>query len=295
MGGSADLAPSTKTWLRDSPAFDVDVREGRNVHFGVREHAMGAVVNGMAYHGGVIPYGATFLVFSDYMRPALRIAAISHLGSIWVFTHDSIGVGEDGPTHQPVEHVAALRAIPHMVVVRPADANEVREAWKVAIENRHGPTALALTRQAVPTLDRAVFASANGLKRGAYVLADLGEGKPQINLMASGSEVALIVQAGQLLAEQGVSVRLVSFPSWELFAEQERAYRDAVLPPEVDARLAVEAGVPQGWHRWVGSRGRVIGLDRFGASAPAKVVFENLGFTVDRVVEIAAELVRVQV
>ncbi|MGD9028581.1 MAG: transketolase [Anaerolineae bacterium] len=295
MGGSADLAPSTKTWLRDSPAFDVDVREGRNVHFGVREHAMGAVVNGMAYHGGVIPYGATFLVFSDYMRPALRIAAISHLGSIWVFTHDSIGVGEDGPTHQPVEHVAALRAIPHMVVVRPADANEVREAWKVAIENRHGPTALALTRQAVPTLDRAVFASANGLKRGAYVLADLGEGKPQIILMASGSEVALIVQAGQLLAEQGVSVRLVSFPSWELFAEQERAYRDAVLPPEVDARLAVEAGVPQGWHRWVGSRGRVIGLDRFGASAPAKVVFENLGFTVDRVVEIAAELVRVQV
>jgi transketolase len=249
----------------------------------------------MAYHGGVIPYGATFLVFSDYMRPALRIAAISHLGSIWVFTHDSIGVGEDGPTHQPVEHVAALRAIPHMVVVRPADANEVREAWKVAIENRHGPTALALTRQAVPTLDRAVFASANGLKRGAYVLADLGEGKPQIILMASGSEVALIVQAGQLLAEQGVSVRLVSFPSWELFAEQERAYRDAVLPPEVDARLAVEAGVPQGWHRWVGSRGRVIGLDRFGASAPAKVVFENLGFTVDRVVEIAAELVRVQV
>jgi transketolase len=212
-----------------------------------------------------------------------------------VFTHDSIGVGEDGPTHQPVEHVAALRAIPHMVVVRPADANEVREAWKVAIENRHGPTALALTRQAVPTLDRAVFASANGLKRGAYVLADLGEGKPQIILMASGSEVALIVQAGQLLAEQGVSVRLVSFPSWELFAEQERAYRDAVLPPEVDARLAVEAGVPQGWHRWVGSRGRVIGLDRFGASAPAKVVFENLGFTVDRVVEIAAELVRVQV
>jgi transketolase len=249
----------------------------------------------MAYHGGVIPYGATFLVFSDYMRPALRIAAISHLGSIWVFTHDSIGVGEDGPTHQPVEHVAALRAIPHMVVVRPADANEVREAWKVAIENRHGPTALALTRQAVPTLDRAVFASANGLKRGAYVLADLGEGKPQIILMASGSEVALIVQAGQLLAEQGVSVRLVSFPSWELFAEQERAYRDAVLPPEVDARLAVEAGVPQGWHRWVGSRGRVIGLDRFGASAPAKVVVENLGFTVDRVVEIAAELVRVQV
>ncbi|MBN1135650.1 MAG: transketolase [Anaerolineae bacterium] len=290
VGGSADLAPSTKTWIADSPAFTIDGREGRNFHFGVREHGMGAVVNGMAYHGGVIPFGATFMVFSDYMRPAIRIAAISHLGSIWVFTHDSIGVGEDGPTHQPVEHLAALRAMPNLVTLRPADANEVREAWKIAIENRQRPTALALTRQPLPTLDRTLFAPAEGVKRGAYVLADLGGGKPQIILMASGSEVSLIVQAGQRLAEQKVAVRLVSFPSWELFAEQEPTYQDGVLLPEVEARLAVEAGVSQGWHRWVGSRGRVLGLDRYGASAPAKVVFENLGFAADRIVDLAAEL-----
>jgi transketolase len=288
--GSTDLAPSPNTWIADSRAFATGCRQGRNFHFGVREHGMGAMVNGMAYHGGVIPFGATFMVFSDYVRPALRVAAISHLGSIWVFTHDSIGVGEDGPTHQPVEHLAALRAIPDLVVLRPADANEVREAWKIAIENRHRPTALALTRQPLPTLDRALFTPADGVKWGAYVLADLGEGMPQIILMASGSEVGLIVYAGQRLAEQGVAVRLVSFPSWELFAEQEPAYCDAVLLPEVEARLAVKAGVSQGWHRWVGSRGRVLGLDRYGASAPAKVVFENLGFTVDRAVQIGAGL-----
>jgi transketolase len=290
MGGSADLAPSTNTWIADSPAFAADSRQGRNVHFGVREHGMGAVVNGMAYHGGIIPFGATFMVFSDYMRPALRVAAISHLGSIWVFTHDSVGVGEDGPTHQPVEHLAALRAMPNMVVLRPADANEVREAWKVAVENRHRPTALALTRQPVPTLDRTLLAPAEGLRRGAYVLADLGQGKPQLILMASGSEVSLIVQAGQRLSEQGVAVRLVSFPSWELFAGQEPAYCDSILPPEIEARLAVEAGVSQGWHRWVGSRGRVLGLDRYGASAPVGVVMKNLGFSVERIMQVSAEL-----
>lgn len=291
MGGSADLAPSNNTWLAGSPAFDADCREGRNLHFGVREHGMGSVVNGMAYHGGVIPYGATFLVFADYMRPPLRLAALSHLGAIWVFTHDSVGVGEDGPTHQPVEQLATLRALPNMVVIRPADANEVREAWKMAIENRRGPTALALTRQPLPTLDRAKLAPAEDLKRGAYVLADLGPaGEPRIVLMASGSEVSLILRAGQRLAEQGVAVRLVSFPSWELFAAQERAYRNSVLPPGVALRLAVEAGVSQGWHRWVGSGGRVLGLDRYGASAPVGVVFENLGFSVDRVVQVAGEL-----
>jgi transketolase len=297
VGGSADLAPSTKTWMVDSPAFAApsggrdDCHEGRNIHFGVREHGMAAVVNGMAYHGGVIPFGATFLVFSDYLRPALRLAAVSHLGSIWVFTHDSIGVGEDGPTHQPVEHLAALRAIPNLVVLRPADANEVREAWKIAIENRHRPTALVFTRQSVPTLERSVYAPADGVRRGAYVLADLGRGRrpggtgvPQAILMASGSEVALIAQAGQRLAEQGVAVRLVSFPSWELFVEQDAAYQDAVLPPDVLARVAVEAGIPQGWHRWVGTRGRVLGLDRYGASAPANTVFEKLGYTVENVV-----------
>lgn len=291
MGGSADLAPSNNTWLAGSPAFAADCREGRNLHFGVREHGMGSVVNGMAYHGGVIPYGATFLVFADYMRPPLRLAALSHLGAIWVFTHDSVGVGEDGPTHQPVEQLATLRALPNMVVIRPADANEVREAWKMAIENRRGPTALALTRQPLPTLDRAKLAPAEDLKRGAYVLADLGPaGEPRIVLMASGSEVSLILKAGQRLAEQGVAVRLVSFPSWELFAAQEPAYRDSVLPPGVALRLAVEAGVSQGWHRWVGSGGRVLGLDRYGASAPVGVVFENLGFSVDRVVQVAGEL-----
>jgi transketolase len=292
MGGSADLAPSTVTWMNASAAFGPDSRAGRNIHFGVREHAMGAIVNGMAYHGGVIPFGATFLVFADYMRPALRVAALSHLGTISVFTHDSIGVGEDGPTHQPVEHMAALRAIPNLIAIRPADANEVREAWKVAIGQRRRPTALVLTRQNLPTLDRTVYASAEGLHKGAYVLADLGAArdKPQVILMASGSEVGLIVEAGQRLAARGVAVRLVSFPSWELFAQQDAAYQDAVLPADVTARLAVEAGVTLGWHRWVGSKGRVIGIDRFGASAPAATIFKEFGFTADNVEKIASEL-----
>ncbi len=291
VGGSADLAPSTKTWMDNSPAFAADCHEGRNIHFGVREHGMAAIVNGMAYHGGVIPFGATFFVFSDYLRPTLRVAAISHLGSIWVFTHDSIGVGEDGPTHQPVEHLASLRAIPNLVTLRPADANEVREVWKIAVETRHRPTALVLTRQPVPTLDRSVYAPSAGVRRGAYVLADLGGGKPQIILMASGSEVGLIVQAGQRLAEQGVAVRLVSFPSWELFAQQDAAYQDAVLPADIELRVAVEAGVSQGWHRWVGCKGRILALDRYGASAPAQTVFEKLGFTVENVVAMAMELI----
>jgi transketolase len=207
-----------------------------------------------------------------------------------VFTHDSIGVGEDGPTHQPVEHMAALRAIPNLVVLRPADANEVREAWKVAIENRRRPTALVLTRQNLPTLDRTTFAASDGVQRGAYVLADLGQGKPRIILMASGSEVGLIVKAGQHLVNRGIAVRLVSFPSWELFEEQEAAYRDSVLPPDIKPRLAVEAGISQGWHRWVGSKGRVLGLNRYGASAPANTVFEKLGLTVDNAVRIAEEI-----
>jgi len=290
VGGSADLAPSNVTWMNGSPAFTPDKREGRNIHFGVREHGMAAIVNGMAYHGGIIPFGATFMVFSDYLRPALRVAALSHLGSISVLTHDSIGVGEDGPTHQPIEHMAALRAIPNLITLRPADANEVREAWKIAIANRHRPSALVLTRQNLPTLDRTVYAPAEDTQRGAYVLKDLGTGKPRIILMASGSEVALIVEAGKRLADEGVAVRLVSFPSWELFGEQEAAYQASVLPPDITARVAVEAGVTMGWHRWVGTRGRVLGVDRFGASAPAKTVFEKLGLTVDNTVKIAKEL-----
>jgi transketolase len=296
IGGSADLAPSTNTWMNDFPAFapasdgGADCYEGRNVHFGVREHGMGAVVNGLSYHGGFIPFGATFFVFSDYMRPTVRLSALSHLGSIWVFTHDSIGVGEDGPTHQPVEHLAALRAIPNLITLRPADANEVREAWKIAVENRRRPTALVLTRQNLPTLDRTIFATAEGVRKGAYTLADLGSGQPQVILMASGSEVALIIEAGRQLREQGVSVRLVSFPSWELFNEQDQSYRDSVLPPQVDLRLAVEAGVSQGWHRWTGPHGRVLGLDRFGASAPAGQVFKNLGFSVENILHIVADM-----
>jgi transketolase len=296
FGGSADLAPSTNTWMTNSPAFapaqdgGTDCYEGRNVHFGVREHGMGSVVNGLSYHGGMIPFGATFMVFSDYMRPPVRISALSHLGSIWIFTHDSVGVGEDGPTHQPVEHMAALRAIPHLVTIRPGDANEVREAWKVAIENRHLPTTLVLTRQNLATLDRSVYASAEGLRKGAYVLADLGEGDPEIILIATGSEVGLIVEAGKRLAESGRNVRLVSFPSWELFALQDAAYKESVLPASIEKRVAVEAGITLGWHRWVGGKGVVLGLDRFGASAPGQVAFERLGFSVDNVERIALEL-----
>jgi transketolase len=290
MGGSADLSPSTNTLLANSPDFQPATPQGRNMHYGVREHGMGSVVNGMAYHKGLIPYGATFLVFSDYMRPAIRVSAISHLPSIWVFTHDSIGLGEDGPTHQPVEHLAALRAIPNLVVIRPGDANEVREAWKVAVARHHGPTTLLLTRQPITIYDRSQMASADGLKRGAYVMADLGTGKPQLILMASGSEVQLMVEAGQKLAEAGLSVRLVSFPSWELFEEQDAAYQNEVLPPDVPLRLAVEAGISQGWERWVGGKGRTITMSGYGASAPYKVLFEQYGFTTPHVVAVAKSM-----
>ena len=290
IGGSADLTPSNDTWIKDSKDFQKGTPEGRNFHFGVREHAMGAIVNGMAVHGGVIPYGGTFLIFSDYMRPAVRLSALSHYPSIWVYTHDSVGLGEDGPTHQPIEHFAALRAIPNLVVIRPADANEVTEAWKVAISRRHGPTALILTRQAVPILDRAIYAPADGLHKGAYVLADMGDSKPELILMASGSEVSLITEAGVRLASEGVNVRLVSFPSWELFESQEEAYRNQVLPPEIKTRLAVEAAVSQGWEKWVGDMGASISVDRFGASAPYKVIFENYGLTVDNVIHQANQL-----
>jgi transketolase len=292
IGGSADLAPSTKTWIDSTPAFEPETPGGRNFHFGVREHAMGAAVNGMAVHGGVIPFGATFLAFADYMREPLRLSALSHYPSIWVFTHDSIGVGEDGPTHQPVEHLATLRAIPGMTVIRPADANETAVAWKVAVERRHGPTLLALTRQNVPTLDRNLFSPADGLERGAYVLADLGEGDPELILMASGSEVSLIIEAGMRLAAEAVAVRLISFPSWELFAEQEQGYRESVLPTMTKARLAVEAGISMGWERWVGERGAILGINRFGASAPSEVVYRELGLTIGNIVKEGLKLTR---
>ncbi|MCK5430383.1 MAG: transketolase, partial [Anaerolineales bacterium] len=283
IGGSADLAPSNKTWIDGSPSFQADTPEGRNFHFGVREHGMGAIINGMAIHGGIIPYGGTFLVFSDYMRPSVRISALSDIPSIWVYTHDSIGVGEDGPTHQPVEHLAALRVIPNLVVIRPADANEVTEAWKVAIARRCGPTALVFSRQNLPTIDRKIYAPASGLEYGAYVLADIGDDTPELILMASGSEVGLIMAAGSLLAAEGVNLRLVSFPSWELFEAQEEEYRNTVLPPNIKARLAVEAGVSQGWKYWIGDGGDMISVDRYGASAPMKVVYEKFGLTVENI------------
>lgn len=292
IGGSADLAPSTKTWIEGTTAFEPETPNGRNFHFGVREHAMGAIVNGISVHGGAIPFGATFLAFADYMREPIRLSALSHYPSIWVFTHDSIGVGEDGPTHQPVEHLASLRAIPGTTVIRPADANETAIAWKVAVENRHGPTLLALTRQNVPTLDRSLFAPAEGLERGAYVLADLGDGDPDIILIASGSEVSLIIEAGLRLAAEAVAVRLVSFPSWELFAAQDLAYQEQVLPMTIKARLAVEAGVTMGWERWVGEKGVIMGVDRFGASAPFEVIFREFGITIGNIVKKALRLVR---
>lgn len=280
IGGSADLAPSNNTKIDGTPAFQKYSPAGRNFHFGVREHAMGSILNGMAIFGGVISYGATFLVFADYMRAAVRLAALSHYPSIFIFTHDSVGLGEDGPTHQPVEHLTSLRLIPNLTVIRPADANETAQAWKVAIENRHGPTVLALTRQNLPTLE-----SSASVEKGAYVLKDFGT--PEIILMASGSEVTLILEAAQKLADEGKGVRVVSFPSWELFEKQDEAYRESVLPKSITRRLAVEAGATLGWERYAAS---VIGIDRFGASAPAKVIFEKLGFTVENVVERAKEL-----
>jgi transketolase len=306
IGGSADLNPSTHTVLQNLGDFESPQRraldsqgsaggawayEGRNLHFGVREHGMGAALNGMAAHGGVIPFGSTFLIFSDYMRPSIRLAALMELGVIYVFTHDSIAVGEDGPTHQPVEQLAALRAIPRLVVIRPCDANETAVAWRVAIESRDAPVALALTRQNVPTLDRTQFAAAGGLRQGAYVLADAPGGRPDIVLIGSGSEVPLVVAAREKLSERKIQARIISMPSWELFDAQPREYRDLVLPPSVLARLAVEAALPQGWHRYVGDGGDVIGVERFGASAPGNVVMEKLGFTVNHVVERALALV----
>ena len=297
-GGSADLDPSTHTALKGLGDFnppageDLDTQgssgggwsyAGRNLHFGVREHAMGAIVNGMAAHGGTIPYGSTFLIFSDYMRPPIRLAALMGLHVVHVFTHDSIALGEDGPTHQPVEQLAALRAIPNLTVIRPGDANETAVAWRVALETRNRPVVLVLSRQDLPTLDRSRYAPAEGLRRGAYVLADAADGKPALILIASGSEVGLIVAAAQRLQAQGIAVRCVSMPSWELFDAMPQLERDAVLPPSVSARLAVEAGVAQGWHRYVGAAGDVVSVERFGASAPAEVLLREYGFSVDSV------------
>jgi len=305
VGGSGDLDPSTYTWLKEDGDFESPLRTpagvqglvgggwsyaGRNIHFGVREHAMAAAVNGLVYHGGFIPFAATFLIFSDYMRPSIRLAALASLRSIFVFTHDSIGVGEDGPSHEPIEQLASLRAIPNLLVIRPCDANETRWAWQTAIEQHGRPTALVLTRQSVPTLDRSRYAPPSELGRGAYVL-NPGDGAPDVILIASGSEVALIVAAEPILRQAGVRARLVSMPSWRLFEEQPVEYRERVLPSAVTARLAVEAASPLGWERWTGLGGAIIGIDRFGASAPGATVSKEYGFTVDHVVAEALALV----
>ncbi|BCS55047.1 transketolase [Geobacter sp. SVR] len=305
VGGSADLNPSTYTALKDrgdfeSPGIQPVDRQGsaggewsyagRNFHFGVREHAMGAALNGMAAHGGLIPYGATFLIFSDYLRPSLRLAALMGLHVIYAFTHDSIGLGEDGPTHQPVEQLAALRAVPNLLVLRPGDANETSVAWQIALEHKDGPVALILSRQNMPTLDRSRYASAEGVRRGAYVISGAPGDKADLLLIATGSELHLAVAAQEQLAQRDVRVGVVSMPSWQLFDRQPQEYRDTVLPPQVTKRLAIEAGFPLGWQRYVGCGGDVLGVERFGASAPGEVVLRELGFTVDNVCRRALKL-----
>ncbi|MEW6361272.1 MAG: transketolase [Acidobacteriota bacterium] len=297
FGGSADLTPSNNTYIRESADFQSGKYQNRNVHFGIREHAMGSAMNGMALFGGIIPFGGTFQTFSDYMRPAIRLAALSHIRVIFVFTHDSIGLGEDGPTHQSVEHLAALRAIPRLALIRPCDAFEVREAWRAALMRRDAPTAFALSRQKVAVIDRKKFASARGLHKGAYILAEAADtvgapAQPKLILIATGSEVALALEARERLNRSGIPTRVVSMPCMEFFDEQPAKYRESVLPSSVKARLAIEAGVSLGWSKYVGDAGDVLSVDRFGASAPAEDVFRDYGFTVENVIRRAKKLFR---
>jgi len=290
IGGSADLASSTNTIIKGEPSFSAENYAGRNFHFGIREHAMGSIMNGMSLTGGIMPYGATFLIFSDYMRPPVRLACIMDRHVIYVYTHDSIGLGEDGPTHQPIEQLSTLRAIPKMTLIRPADASETAEAWRVALKHKKGPVALVLTRQKLSFIDRTKYASASGLARGAYILADPPGGAPEVVLISSGSEVGLILDAQKKLEADGIRARTVSMPSHEIFARQDESYRNAVLPKGI-RRVAMEAAHPMSWYRWVGDDGIILGLERFGASAPAARIYTELGLTVDRVVETAKQLV----
>jgi len=292
VGGDADLSTSTDTSLKDAGSFDGQTGAGRNLHFGVREHTMGAIVNGIAYHGGLRPFGATFFVFSDYMRPAVRLAALNELPSIFVWTHDSVGLGEDGPTHQPIEHLMSLRAMPQLHVMRPGDAAEAVEAWRWAMTYREGPVAMVLTRQKLPVLDRAKLASAAGVARGAYVLADTDRGSPQAIIIATGSEVSVALAARELLIKEGIGTRVVSMPCWELFTTQSAEYRESVLPDAVKVRVSVEAGVTFGWHRWIGDGGVAIGIDHYGASAPGEINMEKFGFTADNVARTVRSLVK---
>ncbi|HEY0404717.1 MAG TPA: transketolase C-terminal domain-containing protein, partial [Pyrinomonadaceae bacterium] len=325
IGGSADLGVSNNTDIKDGGSFQPGSYEGRILHFGVREHAMGATMTGISLNGGLIPYGGTFLTFSDYMKPAIRLAALSEVQVIYVFTHDSVGLGEDGPTHQPIEQLAGLRAIPHLFVIRPADPHETREAWRIAISRRHAPTALALSRQKVPVIDQTRYASAEGAQRGAYILAEAehaGDDRsandnkgasndknandnmsksddmsasddsvtPQLILIATGSEVSLALEARECLQQEGIATRVVSMPCWELFEEQPEEYRQHVLPPAIGARLAIEAGASLGWDRYVGQKGACLCIDRFGGSAPGDVALKELGFSVENVLQRARNL-----
>lgn len=286
IGGSADLNESNMTHIKSSTSFSAEDRKGKNIHFGIREHAMGAILNGMAIYGGIIPFGATFLIFSDYMRPAIRLAALMKQKVIYVFTHDSIGLGEDGPTHQPIEQIASLRSIPNLVVIRPADANETVEAWKYAINYRGGPVALILTRQKLPILDQNKYGSAKGLQRGAYVVKDSKQ-KPDLILIATGSEVSLSLNAAEQLEAKGKNIRVISFPSWEIFEHQDEEYKNSVLPKDIKAKLSVEMGVAMGWQKYVGDSGSSLSIEKFGASAPDSVLYEKYGFTVENVLTVA--------
>jgi transketolase len=303
-GGSADLNPSTFTWLKGLGDFQSPTTSaaglhgmvggtwsyaGRNIHFGVREHAMGSIAVGMALHGGIIPYTATFLPFADYMRPPMRLAALMGLRTIFVFTHDSIGVGEDGPTHQPIEQIMNLRQVPNMTVIRPADANETMEAWRIALANTKGPTTLVFSRQNLPVLDRSVCSAASGTRRGGYILWE-SSSNPELILIATGSEVSMTLAAARKLAAEGINVRVVSLPSWEIFDHQPQEYRYSVLPPAITARISIEAGIKLGWEHYVGLSGKIIGMDTFGASAPGPVLYEKFGFTETKIVEAAKNM-----
>jgi transketolase len=291
IGGSADLAPSTDTLLKDYNSFTVEHRDGRNFHFGIREHGMGSALNGMALTKGIIPFGATFLIFSEYMRPPIRLAAIMKIRPIFVYTHDSIGLGEDGTTHQPIEQLISLRSIPNTMVIRPADANETAQAWRVALEHKDGPVVLVFTRQGLPIIDQDKYTKATELEKGAYILSD-SEGTPDVILMATGSEVTLILQAQEKLKAEGIKARVVSMPSWELFEKQSADYKEKVFPKSVRKRLAVEAGSPLGWHKYVTDEGDIIAMHGFGESAPAEELFKEFGFTVDNVVAKAKALIK---
>jgi transketolase len=289
IGGSADLTGSNNTNLEGKGVFSAANRCGRNLHYGVREHAMAAAMNGMALHGGVIPFGGTFLVFSDYNKPAIRIAALSKIPTLFVFTHDSIGLGEDGPTHQPIEHLAALRAIPNVRVFRPADANEVSHCWKSAICNTDGPSVMVLTRQALPTLDRSTYETAKGAELGAYTIKKENKEKPDVIFVATGSEVSPAIEASHILEKNGIAVRVVSAPSLELFEQQDEQYRESVLPADCRKRVSIEAGSTFGWHKWTGTEGLTIGLDQFGISAPYEQVFDHFNITPEKIAQRTVE------